>query len=65
MKVTPIFTDSLLSQYISDFRLSSVTDIRGIKLLINGLAEELESGRIGKSKEEQIKHRFNIESLKI
>jgi len=58
MKLKPIFSDNLLSHYTSDFRLSSFTDIRGITILIKGLVEELESGRIENSKEEQIKHRF-------
>ncbi|WP_445748865.1 hypothetical protein [Polaribacter sp.] len=54
----PIFSDNLLSHYISDFRLSSVTNIRRITLLIKGLVEELESGKIISSKEEEIKSRF-------
>ena len=58
MKLIPIFSDNLLSHYISDFRLSSVTDIRGITLLLKGLIEELEAGKIEKLKEEEIKPRF-------
>lgn len=58
MTLTPIFSDNLLSHYTSDFRLSSVTDIRGITLLIKGLVEELESGKIESLKEEEIKPRF-------
>lgn len=54
----PIFSDNLLSHYTSDFRLSSVTDIRGITLLIKDLVEELESGKIESLKEEEIKPRF-------
>src|SRR5690606_22854841 len=42
----------------SDFRLSSVTDIRRITLLIKALVEELDSGKIISSKEEEIKSRF-------
>ena len=57
-KMQPIFSENLLSHYMSDFRLSSVTDIRGISLLIKNYVEKLESGRIEKSKEEQIKHPF-------
>lgn len=58
MKIAPIFSDNLLSHYISDFRLSSVTDIRGITLLITGLVKELESGKLESLKEEEIKSRF-------
>jgi hypothetical protein len=58
MKLIQIFSDNLLSHYTSDFRLSSVTDIRGITLLIKGLVEELESGKIESLKEEEIKPRF-------
>jgi len=58
MKIAPIFSENLLSHYISDFRLSSVTDIRGITLLITGLVKELESGKLESLKEEEIKSRF-------
>ncbi|HRQ30549.1 MAG TPA: hypothetical protein PLU49_10780, partial [Saprospiraceae bacterium] len=54
----PIFSDTLLSHYTSDFRLSSVSDIRGITILIKALVEELESGKIESLKEEEIKPRF-------
>lgn len=54
----PIFTDNILSHYTSDFKLSSVSDIRGITLLIKALVEELESGKIESLKEEEIKPRF-------
>ena len=58
MTLTPIFSDNLLSHYLSDFRLSSVTDIRGTTLRIKGLIDELESGKIESLKEEEIKPRF-------
>jgi len=58
MKMKTIFSDNLLSHYTSDFRLSSVTNIREITILIKGLIEELESGKIQVSKEEEIKPRF-------
>ncbi len=58
MKLRPIFSDDLLSKFISDFRLSSVTNIREITLLVSGLLEEFESGKIESLKEEEIKSRF-------
>ena len=58
MKLKPIFSDKFLSHYLPDFRLSSVTDIRGINLLIKDLIEELESGKIESMKEEEFKSRF-------
>ncbi len=59
MKVEPIFSDNFLSHYLPDFRASSVTDIRGITLLIKSLVDELESGKIASMKEEEIKPRFS------
>ncbi|HEX8331146.1 MAG TPA: hypothetical protein VF622_00920 [Segetibacter sp.] len=54
----PIFSDNFLSHYISDFRLSSVTDVRGKSLIIRALADELETGKLQSLKEEEIKSRF-------
>lgn len=48
----PIFSEPLLSHYLSDFRLSSVK--------LKGLVEELKSGKIENAKEEEIKPRFII-----
>jgi len=59
MKVEPIFSDNFLSHYLPDFRASSVTDIRGITLLIKSLVDELESGKIASMKEEEFKPRFS------
>jgi hypothetical protein len=56
--MTPIFSDNFLSHYISDFRASSVIDMRGITLLIDSLIVELESGKIESMKEEEFKPRF-------
>lgn len=53
-----IFSDNLLSHYLSEFRLSSITDIRGITLSIKGLIAELDSGKFDSLKEEEIKSRF-------
>lgn len=58
MILKPIFSDNLLSHYLSDFSLLSVTDIRGKFLLIKSLVNVLDSGKIGNSKEEEIKPRF-------
>lgn len=53
-----IFTDNFLSHILSDFRVSSVTGIRDITLIIKSFVQELESGKIEKQKEEEIKSRF-------
>ncbi|MBN3583363.1 hypothetical protein JYB64_13275 [Algoriphagus aestuarii] len=58
MNFKPIFSEDLLSHYISDFRLSNITRIREISLLIKELVEEFESGKIESLKEEEIKSRF-------
>ncbi|RTY81563.1 hypothetical protein EKL99_12260 [Flavobacterium sp. ZB4P23] len=58
MKLVPIFSNGFLSHYLSEFRLSSVTDIRGISIILGSLIEELESGKIESLKEEEIKSRF-------
>jgi hypothetical protein len=54
----PLFTDNFLSHILSDFRASSVTGIREITLIIKSFVQELESGKIEKQKEEEIKSRF-------
>lgn len=54
----PIFSENFLSHYLVDFRLSSVTDIRGITLHIKRLIKELDAGKIDSLKEEEIKSRF-------
>jgi len=58
MNSNPIFTTNFLSHYISDFRISSVPDIRGITIIIRNLVQELESGKMESLKEEEIKSRF-------
>lgn len=58
MPISTIFSDNFLSHYTSDFKLSNVTDIRGITLIIKELVKELESGKIESLKEEEIKARF-------
>lgn len=54
----PIISESLLSHYLPDFRLSSVANIREIGLKLKALVEELKSGKIENAKEEEIKPRF-------
>ena len=58
MKAEPLFTDNFLSQYLSEFRASSVTDIRGITQIIKSYIQELESGKLETLKEEEVKSRF-------
>ena len=54
----PIFSNSFLSHYLAEFKLSSITNIRTKILIIKGLIEELESGKLQSLKEEEIKPRF-------
>jgi len=54
----PIFTDNFLSHYLSDFKPSYVADIRGVTQIIKSFIQELESGKLEKLKEEEIKSRF-------
>ena len=58
MTSKPLFPPNLLSAYVADFRLSSVTGIRDTTLAISGLIEELESSKLERLKEEEIKSRF-------
>lgn len=53
-----IFSENILSPYLSEFRLSSITDIRNKVLLLDSLIEELDSGKIDSMKEEEIKPHF-------
>jgi hypothetical protein len=54
----PIFSDNFLSHYLAEFKLSTVTDVRGKTLIIRGLVDEFETGKILSLKEEEIKSRF-------
>ncbi len=58
MELKPIFSKSFLSTYSTDFTLSSVTDIRAIKIEISEWVKEIDSGKIQVAKEEEIKPRF-------
>ena len=53
-----IFSENLLLHKMSDFRLSSITNIRETFIKITELTEELKSGKIAEQKEEAIKSRF-------
>ncbi len=54
----PIFSDNILSHYLSDFTLSLIPNIRKIELKISEWTIELKTGRIDSCKEESIKSRF-------
>lgn len=56
--MNPIFSEDLLSHYLPDFKLSSVTKIREITNWIRELIDELDSGKFESLKEEEIKSRF-------
>ncbi|RTY87414.1 type IIL restriction-modification enzyme MmeI [Flavobacterium sp. RSP15] len=54
----PLFTQDFLSNYIPNFKLSNVPNIRLARNIIDGLIKELNSGKIGSLKEEEFKSRF-------
>lgn len=54
----PIFSEFFLNKFLYDFKLSTVPNIRRIKNLVESLIRELESGKFGSLKEEEIKSRF-------
>lgn len=54
----PLFTQDFLSNYIPNFKLSNVPNIRLTRNIIDGLIKELNSGKIGSLKEEEFKSRF-------
>lgn len=56
-----LFPQNTLSDYIDDFRLSSVSNIRHIRYSIEGLVSEYKTGKINSLKEEEFKSRFLIE----
>lgn len=58
MKFSRLFPDAFLSSYLSDFKLSEITNIRKIRQLIGALIKELESGKLDSLKEEEFKSRF-------
>lgn len=57
-KAPPLFSKNFLSNYVVNFRLSSITNIRKITDTLKGLNLELESGKIDNLKEEEFKSRF-------
>lgn len=56
--MNPIFSESFLSNYLYDFSLSTIPNIRKIKIVLKSLIEELKSGKFESLKEEEIKSRF-------
>ncbi|WP_353150376.1 hypothetical protein [Chryseobacterium sp.] len=56
--VNVIFSESFLSNYLYDFKLSSIPNIREIQIILRNLIEELKSGKLERLKEEEIKSRF-------
>ena len=54
----PLFSDVFLARILSEFKACSITGIRDITLIINSIIVELESGKLEKQKEEEIKSRF-------
>ena len=58
MDIQPLFTEDFLSNYIPEFKLSNVPNIRSARNIIDGLTSELHSGKIENAKEEEFKSRF-------
>lgn len=56
--IKPIFSELFLSNYLCNFKLSTIPNIRRTKQLIEDLIKELESGKFQSLKEEEIKSRF-------
>ncbi|WP_347053624.1 type IIL restriction-modification enzyme MmeI [Flavobacterium olei] len=54
----PLFSENFLSNYIPNFKLSNVPNIRLARNIIDGLLREMHSGKIGNAKEEEFKSRF-------
>lgn len=57
----PLLNGFILDEPLSNFRLSSVVDIRGKMILIERWIEELVSGKLDSLKEEEVKSRFIID----
>jgi len=58
MDIQPLFTEDFLSNYLPEFKLSNVPNIRLARNIIDGLTSELRSGKIENAKEEEFKSRF-------
>ncbi|OIV41699.1 type IIL restriction-modification enzyme MmeI [Flavobacterium johnsoniae] len=58
MNIQPLFTEDFLSNFIPEFKLSNVPNIRSARNIIDGLTGELHSGKIENAKEEEFKSRF-------
>ena len=57
----PLFSNSFLSHYLSEFKLSNIPNLRLARNTIESLIEELNSGKLESLKEEEFKSRFLIE----
>lgn len=57
----PLFSQDFLSNYISEFKLSNVPNIKMARDIIKNQIEELDSGKLNSLKEEEHKSRFIIE----
>ena len=53
-----LFSQNFLSHYLNDFKLSNVPNIRLARNIIEGLTQELKSGKLESLKEEELKSRF-------
>jgi len=53
-----LFNEHFLASEMSEFRASSIPNIRNINYAINVWAQKLDSGRLSKTKEESIKSQF-------
>lgn len=58
MDMQPLFTQDFLSNYIPNFKLSNVPNIRLARNIIDNLIRELNSGKIENAKEEEFKSRY-------
>lgn len=54
----PIFSENLLSHYLTDFSFKNITKTREVTIWIRELIDELDSGKFESLKEEEIKSRF-------
>lgn len=54
----PIFSELFLSNFLYDYKLSNIPNIRRIKSQVESLIKEMESGKLNSLKEEEIKSRF-------
>lgn len=58
MHSQPLFPNNIISSYLTDFSLSSISNTRKITNQIKELQLECESGKLASLKEEEMKSRF-------